>query len=203
MELISFEENFKDNSNEWLIGNNEVFCCEVSNGKYFLEHKRESNDFAVWKPMPLVESKAYSFEASFTFVQGNTTSGFGFLWGQGQKNGSDEKYNGFHYFIISASGKYVIRSYNPKTKKTEPVKDWTDCSFIKIGDNETNVLKIIKFDDNIDKQLYFLINDQMIFQSNYLPLFGYETGFIAFQNMKIAIDYLKANFYFEPSLINQ
>jgi len=61
----------------------------------------------------------------------------------------------------------------------------------------------MKFDDNIDKQLYFFINDQMIFQINYLPMFGFETGFIAFQNMKIAIDFFKAIFYFDENLIKQ
>ena len=69
--------------------------------------------------------------------------------------------------------------------------------------HETNVLKIMKFDDNIDKQLYFLINDQMIFQTKYLPMFGFETGFIAFQNMKIGINFFKATFYFDENLIKQ
>jgi hypothetical protein len=201
MELIVFEENFNDNSNNWVTGNDEVFSASVTDGKYFIEHKRDSNDYAVWKPLPVVESKAFSLEASFIFLSGKTTSGYGFLWGQGQNNDSDEKYSGFHYFTISANGKFVIRSFNPLTKKAEDVKGWTDSSFIKKGENATNVLKIMKFDDTIDKNLYFLINDQLIFQTNYLTLFGYETGFIAFHNMKIAIDYFKANFYFDPSFI--
>lgn len=200
MELIAFEENFNDNSNNWLTGNDEVFSASVTSGKYFIEHKRESNDYAVWKPLSIDETKAFSLEASFTFLSGKTTSGFGFLWGQGQNNGSEEKYSGFHYYIISASGKFTIRSFSPQTKKAESVKDWTDCSLIKTGENATNVLKIMKFDDTIDKNLYFLIDDQMIFQTNYLPMFGNETGFIAFHNMKIAVNCFKANFCFDHLL---
>jgi hypothetical protein len=40
---------------------------------------------------------------------------------------------------------------------------------------------------------------QVNIQKKYTPLFGDETGFIAFQNMKIAIDYFKLNFYFEQT----
>lgn len=203
MELISFEDNFNDNTNNWWIGKDDGGWCDIIDGFYVMEHTKEESDYCAWLTLPMVESKAYSLEASFTFLSGYTKNGFGFLWGQKSYGGTEEKYSGFHYFIISASGKFVIRSYNPQTKKAEPIKDWTDCSFIKTGENETNVLKIMKFDDTIDKQLYFLINDQMIFQTNYLPLFGYETGFIAFQNMKIAVDYLKANFYFDASLFKQ
>lgn len=68
--------------------------------------------------------------------------------------------------------------------------------------HSTNVLKIMKFDNSIDNQLYFLVNDQVVFQTNYLPMYGYETGFIVFQNMKIEIDYFKANYYFDKTLNN-
>lgn len=203
MELITFEENFNDNSNKWWTGKDKSGCTDIIDGSYVIEHTREEGDYSVWRTINAVETKAYSLEASFTFLSGYTKNGYGFLWGQKSNKGTDDRYSGFHYFIISASGKFVIRSYNPQTKKTEPIKDWTDCSFINTGENATNVLKIMKFDDTIDKSLYFLVNDQMIFQSSYLPLFGYETGFIAFQNMKIAINYFKADFYFDPLLIKQ
>lgn len=204
MELITLDEQFNDNANNWWTGKDDIVCCDIVDSCYTMEHKRETNDYSAWKTIPLVESKAFSFEASFKFINGYAKSGFGFLWGQKSQSNSDDKYSGFHYFVISASGWFVIRSYNPQTKKAEPVKDWNDAShIIKAGENSINVLKIMKFDDSIDKQLYFLVNDQIVFQTNYLPMYGYETGFIAFQNMKIAIDYFKATFYFDETLIKQ
>lgn len=200
MELITFVENFGDNSNNWWVSKSDKGWCDIVDGYYVIEHAKDTGDYSSWRTFPMVESKAYSMEASFTFLGGVEKNGFGFLWGQKSNGSTGDGYSGFHYFVISASGKFVICSYNPQMEKTEPIKDWTDCSFIKTGENAVNVLKIMKFDDNIDKQLYFLINDQLIFQSNYLPLFGYETGFIAFQNMKIAIDYFKATFYLDHSL---
>ncbi len=200
MELITIEDHFVDNSINWWTGKNENGGCEIINGAYVIEHTRETDDYSVCMTLSIIESKAYSMEASFTFLNGYTKNGFGFLWGQKSNSEGEEAYAGFHYFVISASGKYVIRSYNPETKIAEPIKDWTDSAFINKGENQVNILKIIKFDDTIDKKLYFLINDQIVFQSDYLPFFGYETGFILFQNMKISIDYFKANFYFDQSL---
>lgn len=203
MELITLDEQFNDNSNNWWTGKDDSGWCDVADSCYIIEHTKDTSDYSAWKKIPLVESKAFSFEASFKFISGYEKNGYGFLWGQKSTDNKDDRYSGFHYFIVSASGKFVIRSYNPQTKKAEPIKEWTDCSHIKTGANSINVLKIMKFDDSIDKQLYFLINDQMIFQTTYLPMFGYETGFIAFQNMKIAIDYFKATFYFDETLIKQ
>lgn len=195
MELITFEEHFNDNSNNWWIGKDDIGCCDIIDGCYTIEHFRENDDFSTWRTIPLIESKAFSFEASFNFIHGYQKNGFGFLWGQKSNEGTGNGYSGFHYFIVSASGKFVIRSYNLQTNKAEPVKDWTDSSFIKTGENATNVLKIMKFDDTIDKYLYFLINNQLIFQTNYLTLFGNETGFIVFQKMKILINYFKVSYY--------
>ena len=196
MELIIFEEHFNNNSNNWWTGKDDNGWCDIIDGSYVIEHFRESDDFSTWRTITLNESKAFSFEASFKFIHGYQKNGFGFLWGQKSNDGTGNGYSGFHYFVISASGWFVIRSYNPQTKKAEPVKDWNDASqIIKAGENSTNVLKIMKFDDSIDDQLYFLVNDQIVFQTKYIHMYGYETGFIAFQNMKIAIDYFKATYY--------
>lgn len=196
MELITFEEHFNNNSNNWWTGKDHNGWCDIIDGCYVIEHFRENDDYSTWRTIPLIESKAFSFKASFKFINGYTKNGFGFLWGQKSNEGTGTGYSGFHYFVISASGWFVIRSYNPQTKKAEPVKDWNDASqIIKAGENSTNILKIMKFDDTIDKNLYFLINNQMIFQTNYLTLFGYETGFIVFQKMKILINYFKASYY--------
>jgi len=130
MELITLDERFNDNSNNWWTGNDEIVLCDIIENRYIIEHKRETSDYSVWKTIPVVESKAFSFEASFTFLSGYPKSGFGFLWGQKSNNGGEESYAGFHYFVISASGKFVIRSYNPQTKKAEQIKDWTDSTFI-------------------------------------------------------------------------
>ncbi len=197
MELISFEENFNDNSNSWWIGKDDNGWCDIIEGSYVMEHTKNESDYSVWRTLPIIESKAYSLEASFTFLSGNRESGFGFLWGQKSNNGVDNGYAGFHYFVISATGKFVICSYDPKTKKAEPIKDWTDSPVIKTVENATNILKIVKFDDSIDKQLFFLINDKIVCQTNNLPLFGEETRFIAFQNIKIAIDNFRAIYYFD------
>lgn len=203
MELITFTEHFEDNVNKWWTGNNEEANLQIANSHYYIEHKRTYNDYVSYRYLYIVESKAYSIEASFTFLKGNHDNGFGFLWGQKTNKDSDNSYAGFHYFIINANGRYAIRSYSPQTKKAESIKDWTDSTFIKTGENATNLLKIIKFDDAIDNQLYFLINEQMIFSTDYLHLFGFETGFITFQNIKISIDFFKAIFYFDETLINK
>lgn len=195
MELIFFEDNFNDNSNNWWTGKDNGGWCDIINGSYVIEHIKETNDYSVWKNLPLIESKAYSLEASFTFLNGFMKNGFGFLWGQKSSSNSIDIYEGFHYFIVSASGKFVIRTYNPLSKITEPVKDWTDSSYIKVGDNCTNVLKIMKFDNTIDNQIYFFINNELVFSTTNLPLFGFETGFIVFQKMKIKINGFKATYY--------
>ena len=195
MGLITLKDNFTDNTNNWWTGKDENGRGEIVDRSYIIEHTKESGDYSVWKNLPIVESKAFSFEAGFTFLKGYTRNGFGLLWGQKSINGNEGGYSGFHYFVISASGKFVIRSFNRATKKAEPIKDWTDSAIIKQGENATNALKIMRFDEQIDKQLYFLINDQLVFQINYLPMFGYESGFIVFQNMKIAINYYEARYY--------
>jgi len=163
MELITFEEQFNDNSNNWWTGKDENGWCEVADGHYVIEHTRQTNDYSAWKTIPLLQSKAFSFEASFKFISGYEKNGYGFLWGQKSTTSQDNRYAGFHYFILSASGWFVIRSYNPQTGSAEPVKDWAKSEHAKVGINSVNVLKIMKFDDNIDKQLYFLINDEVVF----------------------------------------
>lgn len=199
----TFKDVFADNKNNWWTGKDDSGWCDIVDGKYIIEHYKETDDYSVWRNLPLVESKAFSFEASFTFLSGYTKNGFGFLWGQKSNVGNKEKYSGFHYFVISASGKFIIRSFNPSTKKAEPIKDWTDSTFIKPGENSTNILKIMRFDEEIDNQLYFLINGQLAFQTNYLPMSGYEAGFIVFQNMKIAIKFFEANYYYDQIMITK
>jgi hypothetical protein len=100
MERITFEETFKDNSNDWWIGNDEIVKCEIIDGHYFMEHKRDIDDYSCWKNIPLLESKAYSLEAAFTFLSGCTKNGFGFLLGQKSNSGTKDSYSGLRHLSM-------------------------------------------------------------------------------------------------------
>lgn len=99
--------------------------------------------------------------------------------------------------------KFYIGTYNHNVGEFKAVSPWAFSSSIKSGNGSVNTLKIIRFDEQIDKQLYFLINDQMIFQTNYFPMFGNQAGFTLYQKIAVAIDYFKATFYFDETSIKQ
>ena len=49
MELITFEENFIDNSNNWWIGIDDSGWCDIIEGSYVMEHIKDTSDYSVWK----------------------------------------------------------------------------------------------------------------------------------------------------------
>jgi hypothetical protein len=197
MEKRIFEEKFNNDKKEWDIFNDDFSSANIIEGSYIMEYiNAEKGD--TWRKyffgpnLQMVESKAYSLEAVFTFLSGNTNNRFGFIWGYKW----DEKAGKMLYqnsFDINSRGKFSIHHEDDKYHYT--IKEWTECEFIKTGENEPNSLKIIKFDHNIDENLYFLINDQVVFQRNSLPLIGNGTGFVLFNNLKIKVDYFRVSYY--------
>ncbi len=188
-------ENFANNELNWFTVDDQECYINFENGKYIFHHKSESGNYATWISLPLTEGKAFSIETAISFLGGYEKNGFGLMWGHKTALTSDSKSYSYYYFVISASGKYVIRSYDQETGDVNVIQPWTDSAFINIGENSTNILKIVRFDEEVDKNFYFTINNQIVFSCISLPFFGFELGFIVFQNIKIGIDFFKVNYH--------
>ena len=199
MEIITFEDDFTDNKNDWHLIDYDSAELKIENSFNSISDKLNEGSYAKWRTFNSVESKAFSYQTKDKIVVTDETVEFGIIWGL-----SIDSSNNWDYSIFTIKhDKFYVGSYEHKQEKLNAIHPWAVSPRMKVGNNSENILKIMKFDNQLDKQLYFLINDQMIFQTNNFPVFGKQAGITLYQKTAIAIDYFKATFYFDENLNKQ
>ena len=176
---VSFEDNFKDNKNNWATAaSDENKALSIENGFYYFEHKRTTDSWVTYKNIPISTQRDFVIEAQYKKVSGIQNNGYGLVFGR------EDNDNEFQ-FEISGDGHFRADKY-VKGAFTE-VKAWTKSTAIKEGNGSRNKLSVVKLGSSLE----YYINDQLVFTDRFQPFFGDAIGLTISYNQKIGMDYLR------------
>src|SRR3954470_10468658 len=142
---VVVHETFDDNRYGWYEHQTAQHKVGLMNGKYFIESPGTGWISYV---TPYIEPrKDYSFEATFTQIDGKDDNGFGFVWGHDGKEHTNS-------FTFTSNGYYRIESADSATGVRGT---WQETSHVKkIG--EPNKLKV----EHKNGKLSFYLNNQLL-----------------------------------------
>jgi len=175
-----FSDQFNNNSNAWDETNDDKIGYKITNGKYYLEHKRTSKGYSTYDDVYVDTAKDFEIETKLDKISGVTNYSYGLLWG---KNGN----NSFRFYISSGGYYKIVRNVD---SKEQVIKKWTKSSYLKKGNGSSNTLKVKKENDKYK----FYANGYYLTESDYEPFYGSDMGFVLFNKQKIAVDYLRVKY---------
>ncbi|MEX2232264.1 MAG: OmpA family protein [Cyclobacteriaceae bacterium] len=168
---VILNETFDQNKYGWFEGETKEYKVLLQDGKYLIDAPEGG-----WMSYlaPYVESKKeFSFEASFTQMDGKDNNGIGFIWGFDGRDGMNN-------FTFTTSGYYRIYC----SDKSLGVSDeWRETNLIKPMGQE-NKLKV----EQKNNILTFYINGRKVATTRSFPWNGKYVGFVAYTKMRLLID---------------
>ncbi|MFK8060867.1 MAG: hypothetical protein AB8B78_12345 [Polaribacter sp.] len=175
---LLFSDNFDSgNANSWLERNDDMTRFRLSNGKYYIQHKRKEKGYSTNINKYFDSSKDFEIVTKIDKISGVTNNAYGLMWGL-------EGGNSFRFYIAS-SGYYKIA--RTKDGNEEVIVKWTKTSSVNQNNGASNILGVKKEGDYYK----FYINNRYITKTDYESFFGNRIGYVVFNNQEIAVDYLK------------
>lgn len=168
---IIIYETFDDNRYGWFEGETADHKVLLQEGKYLIDAPEGG-----WMSYlaPYVEkNKDFSFEASFTQIDGKDNNGFGFIWGF---DGQD----GMNNFTFTTSGYYRIYCADKSVGVSD---EWRSTNLVKpMG--RPNKLKV----ERKNNLMFFYLNGKQVATAKAFPWHGKYVGFVTYTKMKLLID---------------
>ncbi len=177
---LTFLDEFDNNSNNWIIKNNDNYHTYIDEGKYFIEHKREEGSWFFWKNIDMDYEKDFVIESKINLIDGVDDWGYGLVF-----SGLDA--DNIYVFNISGNGQYNIYKY--ENAEYTIIHRWSQDEVINMK-GIPNVLKI----SQVNKRWSFWVNDKKLFDTLGMITFGNYIGFVVSHRMTIAADYLKVEY---------
>ena len=172
-----FFDEFLVNTNNWEESSKVSEYAKVLNGNYYI--KTDTTLALRWfgRQIFIDYRQDFKIEAKMKQTAGYKTSGYGLVWGS--KGWEDS-----HFFCITSSGYFAVGGY----EKAEyyDVKSWSRSRAI-LPMSNYNTLAIEK----LGVVMNFYVNDVNVFTCDYKEFAGQVQGFMLFQNVSVAVDYLK------------
>jgi outer membrane protein OmpA-like peptidoglycan-associated protein len=164
-------EKFDDNKYGWFEGESVDHKVLLQDGKYLIDAPEGG-----WMSYlaPYVEkNKDFSFEATFTQMNGKDNNGIGFIWGF---DGQDAMNN----FTFTTSGFYRIYCSDRDLGVSD---EWRETNLVKPIGRE-NKLKI----EQKKNTMSFYLNGKQVATTKAFPWRGKYLGFVTYTKMKLLID---------------
>lgn len=174
-------EGFNNNNNNWPTSSDNEVTVKISGGDYIIDHKRNSKGGIGLLYKYFDTSRDFRIAAQFKKISGIQNNGYGLVFGRKDDNNQN-------IFLISGNGQFQIAKF--KNGSRTNIKNWTSSSKIKTGNGGRNYLTVLKKGNRID----YMINSSIVHTSYSPEFFGYNTGFVAYQRQKIAIEYLSMSY---------
>ena len=176
--MVIFEEQFTDNRNAWLEGDNGQYSAKVDLERYVFEHKRgEGQSWLSCKDCGDYYAQAgFRVQCVLEKISGVDNYGYGLVWGV-------ENTHNFYDFLITGSGYYRI--YQWIAGASTAVIDWTLSDAVR-SSNNLNLLEV----QLSDSELLFYINSHLVQRlprERVLSVTGKQTGFVFHDRIKIAV----------------
>lgn len=175
-----FSDQFNGNSNNWYIVNDNVKTFSVSNGKYYIDHKRDTKGWSANITKTIDDNRNFEIETKIDKISGVNNYGYGLMFG---KNDKGE----FRFYIASNGYFKVVRIVNDEEQL---IQKWIKSSYVKTGNGKSNVLKVKKDNDYYK----FYINGNFVFQTEFEPFYGNQIGYVVYNKQKIGVDYLRVKY---------
>lgn len=168
---VIIHERFDNNTYGWFESQTQRHKVFLKDGKYFMEAPEDGWMSSI---APYLNTKKdFSFEATFTQLEGNDDNGIGFVWGHDGKAHMNS-------FTFSSNGLYRIWCPDGAMNNAD---DWRESKYVKpMG--QPNKLKIEQRNNN----LYFFINGKQVASAKSFQWRGKYLGFVAYTKMKLMID---------------
>jgi S1-C subfamily serine protease len=171
-----FEENFKNNSNDWYLGSDDNMVRKIRDEQFYFYNK-DDGSYKTVLSFPFDVSNDFSIETTLN-LKHQKDYGAGLIWGA-------KDWDNYYCFKITANGYYKISA---KSKGIERVfgVDWTKSELINTG-YASNRLKILKEED----KYLFVINGSVVYSEEFYKIRSSNIGFIfppgegAFDNLII------------------
>jgi len=174
-ESILFDD-FSSNGNNWNTNYADEYDFNISNGKYYLNHKLNEKGRLSHITREFDSNKDFEIETKFQHVSGETNLPFGILWGKKNSN--------YFQFLITTNGYYKVNKV--VNNVNEDIIKWTKTTYLKEGVGGENTIKIKR-----EGEYYkFYINNTYITKIDYEKFYGNEIGYGVYYKQKISVDYL-------------
>ncbi|MEM7550498.1 MAG: caspase family protein [Bacteroidota bacterium] len=177
---LLFEENFDDNSNEWLLGVRAKTTAQILNGRFYFESKNPRLNYSRRTETAYLRNyQDFEIEINFRQVSGSNLRGYALEWGG---NSID---NTFYEFWLRNDGSFSIDKFNGITEHFTDYQPWKKSEHIKIDD--FNLLRVKK----TGSVLRYFINNHLVFEHQFEKVYGNEIGFITPPSAAIEVDFIK------------
>lgn len=175
---LLFSDNFdSSNPNQWTERNDQDTHFRLSNGKYYIKHKRKDKGWSTNINKYFDSSQDFEMVTKIDKVSGVTNNAYGLMWGL-------EGGNSFRFYIASSGYYKIVRTIN---SKEEVIVKWTKSSAVNQNNGASNILKVRK-EDNYYK---FYINNRYVTKTDFESFHGNRIGYVVYNDQEIAVDYLK------------
>lgn len=103
---ILFQENFDDNSNNWLISDNKDRSSKINRGHYVLNHKREDGGWYFYKQVDLDFSSDFYIETRLKQTKGPNDAAFGLYLKDSRFKNAEKS-----YFLITSNHYFKLKKF--------------------------------------------------------------------------------------------
>jgi len=159
-----FEENFKNNSNDWTLHNNSDMVQEIRDEQFYFYNKTNGSGYKQYLSLPFDLNNDFSIETTINLKKGDNDFGSGLLWGA-------KDWDNYYSFQITRDGFYKITAKD-KGVNTTFGKKWTESGLINTG-YASNKLKILKGDG----EYLFVINGSVVHSEKVYKIRSSNIGF--------------------------
>lgn len=175
----ALEENFKDNSNGWLLYNEENKLCEIKNGTLYFNNKTSKNKWShIETNLNLNED--FIIETSIKLISGTNNNVLSLIINKKENQFYDE-------FGFSDNGYWLYRRVIEQEFNAE--SGWQKVDYIKQGDyNKITILKL-------NKKVFFLINNKPVLVKKDINLSFKGLAIKVCRKAEVEADYIKAGYY--------
>ena len=172
--IISFEEPFNNNNNNWNIIQTSAAYVRLKDGKYHIQNRRESGAYIILNGPDLSTDNDFAIEAHVNLIDNSGKHSFGLVFGAKDKED-------FFTFQMLPEHEYSIRKYYRGVSL-----ELADGKINSKPESQElfNVLKI----NNKDNKLSFFINENFVDEVSDISFSNKKTGFYINGKAEIVVD---------------
>ncbi len=180
-EIMSYEEQFNDNTGGWEIFNLTMASARIEGGYYYIENKSEAGELFILHHSDFPLGREFIIETSIKTVKASDNHSYGFVIGAKDASNS-------YVFQIIADDAYAIIKFQKGNPKELSGGKMRRRVFQK---NSFNTFKLEK----LGKKIRFYLNNFYIDEISDITLFGKRVGFYVEGKSEIAIDYTRSQIW--------
>jgi outer membrane protein OmpA-like peptidoglycan-associated protein len=169
-----FHDDFDDNRNAWSLADKEFRSTQISGGDFLFTHKRAEGMQWSFKKVAMDPGLDFSIETRLARQTGADNSGYGLMWGLDNVN--------YFGFLINSLGQFEVFKYNQKQFEWRLPKT-ASTAIVAGGANKLAVRKMAG-------RLLLYINDRLVYNSVYEPIFGPYLGFLVDGQISVSASFL-------------